>query len=60
MKKEQVSAEEALALVRTRHPDAEPNDGFLAQLELWGAMHYTLDEGNTAYRYHVLKQAART
>jgi dual specificity phosphatase 12 len=54
-----LSADAALAAVRAAHPPASPNDGFLAQLALWGAMGGRLDAGSAGYRRFAMERVGR-
>eukprot|EP00890_Picochlorum_soloecismus_P003791 jgi/Picsp_1/4412/NSC_01918-R1_dual specificity protein phosphatase 12-like len=53
-------------LLKEKHPDAQPNEGFLMQLDLWCEMKFSLDKGNVKYRslcaqetaHHVRDQGA--
>ena len=60
------SPQRCLDLLKEKYPDAQPNEGFLMQLELWCEMKFTLDKGNARYRslcaqetaHHVRDQGA--
>ena len=58
MAREHLEADAALAAVQTAHPAASPNTGFMAQLQLFGAMSCRLDEGYAPYRRHRVSQLA--
>lgn len=58
MAAERLDCDTALDLVRSRHPSAAPNDGFVAQLRLWGAMACTIDETFAPFRRHRAAQHA--
>lgn len=50
MHSKRLSCQDALARLQSRHKGAEPNEGFLAQLELWGAMGNRVDRHHPGYR----------
>lgn len=58
MKTNQVSLDEALVLLRTAYPKANPNDGFVEQLQLYQAMGCTVDKTNPVYKQYRLQLLA--
>lgn len=59
VKREALGVVEALAAVRFARPSARPNDGFVAQLELWATMGCRLDAWHPAFRAHRLAQLGK-
>eukprot|EP00873_Tetraselmis_striata_P007861 jgi/Tetstr1/428125/TSEL_018177.t2 len=53
---EGLTVDEALASVRAAHPSANPNYGFMQQLQLYQEMGYALDPTNAAYKRFALQQ----
>ena len=53
-----LDAEQALALLRVSHAEADPNAGFQRQLRLWGEMGCQLSESHAGYRRHRVLQHA--
>ncbi|KAG2490222.1 hypothetical protein HYH03_011347 [Edaphochlamys debaryana] len=51
-----LSADDATALVRRRRPCADPNEGFAAQLVLFGDMRCSLDPQHPVYRMWALEE----
>lgn len=60
MRTQQVDVAQALARVRLARPDGAPNEGFVAQLELFHAMQCTIDTSHRAFRLHRLQQVAQS
>lgn len=58
MKKGTIGVEQALTMIKTRRPGVAPNDGFLAQLELYETINYELDQKHAAYRRFILANMA--
>jgi dual specificity phosphatase 12 len=58
MAAESLSSEAALAAVQAAHPAAAPNDGFVAQLQLFGDMQCRLNESHAPYRRFRVARAA--
>ena len=56
MKAKGLSRDDAMARLRTRHEDACPNEGFMAQLELWERMGCRIDRKSPAYRGFCMEQ----
>jgi hypothetical protein len=60
------SPQRCLDLLKAKHPDAQPNERFLMQLDLWCEMKFSLDKVNARYRslcaqetaHHVREQGA--
>ena len=59
MRAEGLGLDEALEVIRRVNPDAEPNEGFREQLELYGQMGCRIDVNNPLYRHHLLKHQGR-
>ena len=59
MRARDLDPDAALALLRAKHARASPNDGFIAQLELWNAMDRKLSASSEAYRLYSLAKTAR-
>ncbi|XP_029212053.2 dual specificity protein phosphatase 12-like isoform X1 [Acropora millepora] len=58
MKTKGMSLDEALVFLQNRYPKANPNDGFVVQLQLYEAMGNTVDKTNPAYKEYRLKLLA--
>ncbi|KAF9152340.1 dual specificity phosphatase 12 [Linnemannia schmuckeri] len=58
MKEKKMSAAEALKHVQALRQVAEPNDGFLTQLLLYGAIEYDVNVNRTAYRRFLIASNA--
>jgi len=53
------SPQRCLEFLKDKHPDAQPNEGFLMQLELWYEMKFSLDKGNAKYRSLCAQETAQ-
>ncbi len=51
-----LSADAALSLIRAARPSADPNEGFRAQLDLFGDMRCSLDAQHPVYRMWCLEE----
>ncbi|KAJ3594640.1 hypothetical protein NHX12_003947 [Muraenolepis orangiensis] len=58
MRRYQLSFSEAYGRLQCCKPDVQVNSGFLAQLQLYGAMRWTVDGSNPDYRRYRLTQLA--
>lgn len=58
MRKGKIGVEQALTMIRTRRPAILPNEGFLAQLDLYENIDYELDQKHAAYRRFILANMA--
>ncbi|KAF9419924.1 dual specificity phosphatase 12, partial [Entomortierella beljakovae] len=58
MKSKAMSATDALKMVSSKRPIAEPNDGFLRQLILYGDIEYELDISKPEYRRFLMASMA--
>lgn len=58
MKTSQMSSDEALVLLKNLYPKANPNDGFIEQLQLYEAMGKTVDKTNPVYKQYRLQLLA--
>lgn len=56
MKLQGASALDALSALQKPHPAAQPNAGFMRQLQLWATMGCRLDERHPAYRRFRMEQ----
>ena len=59
MKTRGMDPPDALDIVRRAHPHADPNRGFLAQLELWRSMDCKLNMADEAYKLYSVARLAR-
>lgn len=57
MYKYNLSYRQALHAVKRKVPDAEPNSGFVEQLQLFSQMHFKVDKSNSAYREYFIKRS---
>lgn len=58
MKSDQLSVDEAIAFMKKIHPKANPNVGFLEQLQLYEAMGNTVDKTHPVYKQYRLQLLA--
>lgn len=58
MKSDQLSVDEAVAFMKKIYPKANPNVGFLEQLQLYEAMGSTVDKTHPAYKQYRLQLLA--
>ncbi|KAG2441137.1 hypothetical protein HXX76_003989 [Chlamydomonas incerta] len=56
MRSRGLELDEAMRLIRSKRPFAEPNEGFAAQLTLFGDMRCSLDAAHPVYRMWVLEE----
>ncbi|ORZ15769.1 protein-tyrosine phosphatase-like protein [Absidia repens] len=54
MRKANIGYEQALTMIKSRRPWAAPNDGFMAQLELYESLDCKVDQTHVAYRRFLL------
>ena len=59
MRSEGLDLEQALRDIRRVSPNADPNEGFREQLELYLRMGCRIDVNNPLYRHHLLKQQGK-
>ena len=59
MKTRGMDPPDALDIVRRAHPHADPNRGFVAQLELWRSMDCKLNMADEAYKLYSVARLAR-
>eukprot|EP00743_Colponemidia_sp_Colp-15_P002062 GILK01002236.1.p1 GENE.GILK01002236.1~~GILK01002236.1.p1 ORF type:complete len:326 (+),score=56.94 GILK01002236.1:49-978(+) len=57
MRRENMDLESALTIVRSGHPNACPNDGFMQQLHMFHAMNFTLEGRTDAHRQYRIRKA---
>jgi dual specificity phosphatase 12 len=54
MRKGNIGHEKALSMIKSRRSFVAPNEGFLAQLELYESLNYEVDQKHAAYRRFLL------